>query len=68
MAIAAAFEQGGSVMVYDAAGRLLASIFVGFQTGDRLMGYTSRTVSIRQGNEIRTFDQDGRLLSSVYSG
>jgi hypothetical protein len=65
MAIGTAVQRGPSVYVYDENGKQLSIINAGHGPNDRLMGYTSSTVSVRRGASIYTFDERGRQRSVI---
>ncbi|MBR4140977.1 MAG: hypothetical protein IKR42_04275 [Campylobacter sp.] len=67
MAITHAVEEGNYVKVYD-GNRQLFSKYLNRNTGDKLMGFTSSSVSIKEGNYVKTYNDKGSQISSNYVG
>jgi len=65
MPIGSAVQRGRNVFLYDDQGRQTAVLDAGLGPEDGLVGYTSRTVSIRRGNVVITYDEQGIQVSVV---
>jgi hypothetical protein len=64
MAIATAVQRGTLVYVYDEKGRLITTVPAGNKPEDRLIGYTSTTVSVKRGRLVYTYNERGGLMST----
>ncbi|MCZ6133754.1 hypothetical protein O6B42_07715 [Campylobacter ureolyticus] len=63
MAITHALENGNNVEVYD-GNRKLFSKYINKNNGDRLIGYTGNSVTIKIGEFAQTFDENERRICS----
>ncbi|MFQ6342578.1 hypothetical protein [Campylobacter sp. VTCC 70190] len=60
MAITLAVEKGNWVEVYDGNKKLCS---LRFDKGDKLLGFTSSSVSIKHGYWVDTYDEKGKRIS-----
>ncbi len=64
MPISNAIERDGFVVIFNESGNQCASIQIGREPKDGLMGYTSTTVNVRDGNFSKSFDERGNQVGS----
>lgn len=67
MAITHALEKGNYVEVYD-GNRRLFSKYINKNNGDKLIGFTGSSVTIKIGSYAETYDEKQRKISSQYIG
>jgi len=65
MAIGNVVQCGSSLYVYDEGGTQIGTIAMG--ANDRLLGYTSSTVSVWRASTIFTYGEKGNPLSTVFA-
>lgn len=68
MSIASAVESGSMIYLYDAKGRMLATVPAGSGADDGLVGYTDQSVSVWRGLMIYVYDARGRMTGSLRAG
>lgn len=61
-----AIERGKSVVVMNETGRQILMLPIGFDSKDGLLGFTSKTVSIRRGKAVYIYDETGRITNTTY--
>lgn len=61
-----AIERGKTVAVMNETGRQILSLSTGFESKDGLLGFTSKTVSIRRGKAVFVYDESGRIINTTY--
>ncbi|WP_198304372.1 hypothetical protein [Arcobacter vandammei] len=66
MAIGSAIEKTNFVHVYDEKGRQIFTKEYKQKNGDKLMGYTNSTVSIKKGKMLYTYDEKGKQISTKW--
>ena len=63
MSIQAAVQKSSSIQIYGENGSILGSIPT--NCNDRLLGYTSETVTVQKGDFVNIYSESGILLSSI---
>lgn len=67
MAITHAIEKGNFIEVYDGNRRLFYKS-INKKRGDKLMGFTANSVTIKIGEFVETYDENDRRISYQHIG
>lgn len=67
MAIIHVLENGSRIEVYD-GNRQIFSKYINKNNGDKLMGFTANSVTIKIGAQAITYDKNQKQIGSQYIG
>ncbi|MCR4881639.1 MAG: hypothetical protein K6A44_06795 [bacterium] len=65
MTIQVAVQRSYGIQLYGEHGAIIGSIAADEAAGDRLLGFTNSTVTVKRGSFINTYDEDGNLISGI---